>query len=189
MKKLHSYALCALVTPVITLGAGSVLAHQANDQDIDRKHQSSQQEQGATRSSTGITQSDQGVEHHSQSKSQKAMDHRDTRDQSHMGNRGYMDSVPAKGMQASNLIGTKVKTTVDKDVGAVSDLIIDESGQVVAIVVGVGGFLGMGEKDVAIGWDHVTQSGTSAEHELQVDLTREDLRSAPEFETQDQLQQ
>tara|TARA_R110000787_G_scaffold199676_1_gene310769 strand:- start:536 stop:889 length:354 start_codon:yes stop_codon:yes gene_type:complete len=117
------------------------------------------------------------------------MDRQDTHDQSRMENRGYMDSVPAKGMQASNLIGTKVRTTVDKDVGAASDLIVDESGQVLAIVVGVGRFLGMGEKNVAIDWDHVTQSGTSAEHQLQGDLTREDLRSAPEFEPQDQLQQ
>lgn len=65
-----------------------------------------------------------------------------------------------------------------------SDLIIDKDGQVVAVVVGVGGFLGMGEKNVAIPWDDVTKSGTAEEQELRIDATREELQSAPEFVTQ-----
>lgn len=185
MKKLQSFAFCALVTPIITFGATSVLAQQTTDQAIDRKHQTSQRDQDATRSSTGITQSNQGAQQERQSGSQTAMDRQNVRDQSRMENRGYMDAVPARGMQASNLIGAKVSTNSDKDVGPVDDLIIDENGQVVAVVVSVGGFLGMGEKHVAIGWDHVTKSATSDEHELRIDVTREDLRSAPEFEKQD----
>ncbi len=172
MKKLHSFAFYALVTPVITLGAGSVLAQQSTDQDA--KH--------STSSTKQTHQSAQGAK---QSDSQAAADRRNMGDQSRMENRDYMASVPANAMQASTLIGTKVRTTIDKDVGSVKDLIIDENGQIVAIVVGVGGFLAMGEKDVAIGWDHVTKSGTADEQELQIDVTREDLRSAPEFEKQD----
>lgn len=67
------------------------------------------------------------------------------RDKLRTKNRGYMGSAPANGMQASNLIGAEFKTSSDEDVGSVSDLIIDENGQVAAIVVGVDGFLGMGE--------------------------------------------
>jgi len=54
----------------------------------------------------------------------------------------------------------------------------------VAIVVGVGGFQGIAEKDVAIDWGEVTRSGTSDENEqeLRINVTREDLRSAPDFE-------
>jgi sporulation protein YlmC with PRC-barrel domain len=88
-------------------------------------------------------------------------------------------------MHASDLIGAKVKTTGGEDVGPVNDLIIDEKGQVAAIVVGVGGFLGMGQRDVAIGWDDVTRSGTADDLELRIDATREDLRSAPEFKKLD----
>ena len=102
-----------------------------------------------------------------------------------MQNRGYISSAPANGTQASNLIGAGVTTTGGENVGPVSDLIIDQHGQIVAIIVGVGGFLGMGEKDVAIGWDDVTRSGTSDEQELQIDVTREDLRPAPEFARHD----
>lgn len=50
-----------------------------------------------------------------------------------------------------------------------------------AIVVSVGGFLGMGERDVAIGWDHVTRASASSKQELRVDVTRDKLKGAPKF--------
>ncbi len=183
MKKLHSFALYALVTPAITLGAGSVLAQQSTAQDIDREQRSTQRHQDDTRSTSKVKEKGQSTQYDSQAGSQKAADHRNMRDQSRLQNRGYMDSAPANGMHASNLIGADVSISADEDVGSVSDLIIDENGQVVAIVVGVGGFLGMGEKDVAIGWDDVKRSGASDEQELRIDVTREGLQAAPEFKT------
>lgn len=104
------------------------------------------------------------------------------RSKASMQNRGYLGSAPINGTQASDLMGAKVTTTGNEDVGPVSDLIIDSSGRVVAIVVGVGGFLGMGEKDVAIGWDEVTRSGTGDKRELRVNATREALKAAPKYE-------
>lgn len=167
MKKLHSLAFYALVTPAIALGSGAVLAEQSADKDVYQNQQSTQPEQDAMESTTGTAQSDQK-----------------TGDQSGMQSRGYIASAPANGLQASDLIGADVKTTGDEEVGSVSDLIIDQDGRVVAIVVGVGGFLGMGEKDVAIGWDDVTKLGASDEQDLRIDLTREDLEGAPEYEGQ-----
>lgn len=149
MKKLHSIAFYALVTPAMTLGAGSVLAQTSADQELDREQQS--------------------AEHI----------------QSDMEHQGYMASAPANGLQASTLIGAEVITTGDEVVGSVSDLIIDQDGQLIAIVVGVGGFLGMGERDVAIGWADVSRSGTSDEPGLRINATREDLSSAPGFESTD----
>lgn len=168
MKKLHTIAFYALTAPVITLGAGSLLAQQAADQDIDREQQSTQREEGASRSARA-----------GQADAQAAAP-----GQAHM-NRGYIAYGPANSMQSSYLIGADVKTTGDEEVGPVEDLIIDKDGQIVAIVVGVGGFLGLGEKRVAIGWDDVTMSGSSDELELQIESTREALTSAPEFEEQD----
>ncbi|MCG2581339.1 MAG: PRC-barrel domain-containing protein [Marinobacter sp.] len=165
MKKLHSLAFYALVTPAIALGSGAVLAEQSADKDVDQNQQSVQPEQDAMESTTSTAQSDPKAG-----------------DQSRMQNQGYIASAPANGMQASDLIGAGVKTTGDEKVGAVSDLIIDQDGQVVGIVVGVGGFLGMGEKDVAIGWDDVTKLGASDEQDLRINLTREDLEGAPEYE-------
>lgn len=167
MKKLHSFALYALLAPAITLSSAAVLAQQSTGQDLDEEQQSSQHQPGSA---------------------QTAAERRNaasTTTQSRTEHRGYMDSTPANGLHASNLIGADVQTASDEDVGSVSDLVINESGQIVAIVVGVGGFLGMGEKDVAIGWDDVTKTVMSDEHELRINMTREALMSAPEFDLDD----
>lgn len=53
-------------------------------------------------------------------------------------------------MLASRLIGTTVVSQNNETIGDVNDILFDRNGQVMAAVVGVGGFLGIGEKDVAV---------------------------------------
>lgn len=53
-------------------------------------------------------------------------------------------------MLASKLIGTTVVSQSNETIGDVNDILFDRNGQVMAAVVGVGGFLGIGEKDVAV---------------------------------------
>jgi sporulation protein YlmC with PRC-barrel domain len=186
MNKFLPLAFYALVVPAVTLSSAAVLAQQSSDQDVDRvQQQSTQSDQSTTRSAPSTTRRDESTQRAAQSDSQAAGNQRDMRDQSHMQHRGFMASAPANGMQANDLIGAEVSTTGDEDVGPVDDLIIDENGQIIAIIVGVGGFLGMGEKSVAIGWDDVTRSSDSDEIELRIDVTREGLRSAPMFQKEE----
>lgn len=51
---------------------------------------------------------------------------------------------------ASKLIGTTVVSANNESIGDVNDVLMDRGGQSVAVVVGVGGFLGIGEKNVAV---------------------------------------
>jgi sporulation protein YlmC with PRC-barrel domain len=97
-----------------------------------------------------------------------------------MGGSEYLTSAPSSAVHADNIIGSDVMTTGDENVGPVNDLIFDDDGQIIAVVVGVGGFLGMGEKDVAISWDSVSRS-TEDRDQFRVDATKEDLRAAPAF--------
>lgn len=184
MKKLHSLAFYIMVTPVIALSSSALFAQQPNDENVDSDQNSVRQDKDHTKSTLQTTQGNQDKQRSGQYDDRTAADHNRMGDKSPMKNRGYLSSAPTNGMEASNLIGASVRTTDDDEVGSVSDLIIDENGQVVAIVVGVGGFLGMGEKDVAIGWGEIETSGTSDDQELRVDVTREELRSAPAFETE-----
>ncbi|PXX90788.1 hypothetical protein DIT71_09630 [Marinobacter vulgaris] len=176
MKKLHSLAFYALVTPAITLGSGAVLAAQAGSENNDLGEQSMGQD---------AKQQQQGNQDSMKSNARTTQTDQKTRDQSDMQNKGYLDSVPADGARASDLISAEIKTTDDENVGSVTDLIIDKNGKVVAVVVGVGGFLGMAEKDVAIGWDEVTMSRDSDELQLQIDMTRDDLQAAPSYKQLD----
>ena len=56
---------------------------------------------------------------------------------------------------ASKLIGTTVVGANNEFIGDVNDVLLDRSGQAVAVIVGVGGFLGIGEKDVAVAFNQL----------------------------------
>src|SRR5665213_3626967 len=56
-------------------------------------------------------------------------------------------------MAGSALIGAKIHNDAKDTVGSVDDIYLDDSGNVKALVVSVGGFLGVGAKDVAVKWD------------------------------------
>lgn len=53
-------------------------------------------------------------------------------------------------MRASKLIGSSIHDAADQKIGSITDLIVDRDGKVTEVVVGVGGFLGAGEKNVAV---------------------------------------
>src|SRR5215212_8528432 len=57
--------------------------------------------------------------------------------------------------RASKLEGLDVYNQNDEKIGDISELIVDSSGKIQAVVLGVGGFLGMGERDVAIPFDQI----------------------------------
>jgi sporulation protein YlmC with PRC-barrel domain len=60
--------------------------------------------------------------------------------------------------RASKLVGVAIYGPDNQSIGKVSDVIIDGSGSAKAVVVGVGGFLGVGQKDVALPFNEVKWS-------------------------------
>jgi sporulation protein YlmC with PRC-barrel domain len=52
--------------------------------------------------------------------------------------------------RASKLVGVNVYNEANEKIGDINDVILDKSGKVVNVILGVGGFLGMGEHDVAV---------------------------------------
>src|SRR5919112_4324964 len=57
--------------------------------------------------------------------------------------------------RASKLEGLNVYNPNNEKIGDISELLVDSSGKIQAVVVGVGGFLGIGERDVAIPMDQI----------------------------------
>ena len=68
-----------------------------------------------------------------------------------------------------------------EEVGEVEAVLVDGSGQPVAIAADVGGFLGMGERDVVIGLDRLSKS----QDRLTVAMTKEEIEALPEFDADD----
>ena len=67
-------------------------------------------------------------------------------------------------------------------IGVVTDLIIDNSGNVTTAVVGVGGFLGAGKKDVAVPFKDLKVVSRDGKDWLVLDKTKEDLKAAPAYD-------
>jgi sporulation protein YlmC with PRC-barrel domain len=83
-------------------------------------------------------------------------------------------------MRASKLIGAAVRNPAGETVGDVNEVLFDSSGKVNAVVVGVGGFLGMGEREVAIAFGslHMTR-GDDGRTLITIDATKDTLKAAP----------
>jgi sporulation protein YlmC with PRC-barrel domain len=64
------------------------------------------------------------------------------------------DKMMLKGKwRASKLMGLNVYNEANEKLGDINELIVDKNGKVDAVVIGVGGFLGMGEHDIAVTMD------------------------------------
>ena len=90
---------------------------------------------------------------------------------------------------ASTLLGTQVQSPDGEGVGEVDDMILGADGSVEGVVVGVGGFLGIGEKDVAVQFDaiDIQQDAETGELTFILNSTEEELEAAPEFRDEDDI--
>lgn len=89
---------------------------------------------------------------------------------------------------ASKFKGTDVLGADDQKIGDVNDILFDKNGKVLAYVVGVGGFLGIGTKDVALAPESFnvvkgdSSSATNSADKLKVSVTKDELKQAASFE-------
>jgi len=67
----------------------------------------------------------------------------------------FMTQMDANEWRGSKLVGVDVYGSDNSKIGDINEVIVDRNGQAKAIVIGVGGFLGIGEKNVAVPWDKV----------------------------------
>lgn len=100
-------------------------------------------------------------------------------------------AADTQGYLASNLMGRTVYASKAEDadaVGDVNDVVIGNDGSVKAVILGVGGFIGMGEKDVAIAFDRLSMAKTSEdEYRLTTNATKAELEGAQAYERDERL--
>jgi sporulation protein YlmC with PRC-barrel domain len=89
----------------------------------------------------------------------------------------------SKAILASNFIGSTIYSSANENVGDINDLVFDADSKVNAVVIGVGGFLGMGEKDVAVPLEKITMTkDENGVNRFVISATREQLEAAPAFD-------
>lgn len=92
---------------------------------------------------------------------------------------GIDDAALARSARASKLIGNKVYKG-DTSIGQIEDVLVDlDHATTTAVIISVGGFLGMGDKLVAV---PVTQIKVGPEAKFTTDLTKDQLAKSPDFD-------
>ncbi|MBI1621411.1 PRC-barrel domain-containing protein [Aquamicrobium zhengzhouense] len=97
--------------------------------------------------------------------------------------RSTLNEVDAGTMSADNIIGTTVYGANDENVGEISDVLLSQDGGVDAVIIDVGGFLGIGQKSVAVSMENLAfMADGDANHYLYTSMTKEQLEAQPEYD-------
>jgi sporulation protein YlmC with PRC-barrel domain len=99
-----------------------------------------------------------------------------------MSNARMMTQMPTDSVTVTDWYKQSVYDPQDHKIGEVMDVLVDKAGKVTSLIIGVGGFLGAGEKDVAVPFDAVRLTNKSNDKwYLVMNTTKDDLKSAPGF--------
>jgi hypothetical protein len=96
----------------------------------------------------------------------------------------YIGAQASEEDLASNWMGKSLYNGADENLGDINDILIGANGEIRAVIVGVGGFLGIGEKDVAVSFSAIEpRTDADGNVDLYLNATQEQLEAAPDFET------
>ena len=95
------------------------------------------------------------------------------------GSAQIMNSVPAQSVTVTDWYKQSVYDPSNSKIGEIKDVLLSQDGKVTALITGVGGFLGMGEKDVAVLFDAVKHTVKDGKAYLTLDTTKDALKAAP----------
>lgn len=85
-------------------------------------------------------------------------------------------------IRVSKLIGTPVRDSANEPIGNINDVLMTKDGQVESIIIGVGGFLGLGEKNVALRFSELKFDTSDPNAPKVTSATTSDaLAAAPEW--------
>jgi sporulation protein YlmC with PRC-barrel domain len=88
-------------------------------------------------------------------------------------------TVSPQSMTINHWYKQNVYDNAGSKIGDIQDVLLTADGKAEALVVGVGGFLGMGEKDVAIPFSAIKRTSKDGKDYLTLDTTKDALKAAP----------
>jgi sporulation protein YlmC with PRC-barrel domain len=92
-----------------------------------------------------------------------------------------MTTVPSSSLTVTDWYKQDVYDQSNNKIGQIMDVLVGQDGQVSALIVGVGGFLGAGEKDVAVSFNTVKATKKDNKIYLTMNTTKDALKAAPGF--------
>ena len=94
---------------------------------------------------------------------------------------GLMTAVPTSSRTVTDWYKQDVYDPSHNKIGQVSDVLVGQNGQINALIIGVGGVLGAGEKDVAVNFSSVREQSDNNKTYLTMNTTKDALSAAPGF--------
>jgi len=92
-----------------------------------------------------------------------------------------MTTIPPSSVTVTDWYKQDVYDPNNNKIGQISDVLVTQDGRVDALIVGVGGFLGVDQKDVAVEFGAVKQTMKDNKVYLTMNATKDALKSAPGF--------
>jgi len=89
---------------------------------------------------------------------------------------------PATQWLASNVYNQSVYDAHEQKIGDLTDLILEKDGHIKSAIIGVGGFLGVGQKDVEVPFTDLKMMTRNGKNWLALDRTKDQLQSAPTYD-------
>jgi sporulation protein YlmC with PRC-barrel domain len=96
-------------------------------------------------------------------------------------NAPVVDASPMLAYKSQSIVGAKVVNVHGDTVGEVKELLILANGMVRGALMSVGGFLGIGERDVAVEWSDLTIARDGKDIRVMVKLNNDQLKALPEY--------
>ncbi|MBV8510362.1 MAG: PRC-barrel domain-containing protein [Xanthobacteraceae bacterium] len=85
---------------------------------------------------------------------------------------------PAQQFTVTNYYKQDVYDKADNKIGTIDDVLIDKDGRITALIIGVGGFLGVGQKDVSEPFNKVQMTKKNDKWYLVMDASKDSLQNA-----------
>lgn len=89
--------------------------------------------------------------------------------------------------EVEGVLGKSVRSSAGEDMGQIVDVIVKRDGQVRAAVIDFGGFLGVGNRKIAVDWGALSFPPNGVIDHVILNLTRDQVRLAPEYRTGEPL--
>ena len=90
-------------------------------------------------------------------------------------------TLPREAVTVTDWYKQNVYDPNENRIGDIKDVLVDKSGKIATLIVGVGGFLGAGEKDVAVPFEAAHPTMKDKKWWLVMNATKDGLKSAPGF--------
>lgn len=161
MKTVQTLLFCTLLIPAVALGQESESQPDAKSQEQMEKAQDQTTKQQTEESASSSASSD-----------------------------AFMKEQKGDQVRSDQLVGSAIINASDEEIGTIDNLLLNEDGQVVGIIVGVGGFLGIGEKNVALSWDavEITRGEGEADYKVKTEVDQAALEEANAFKSEEMKQ-